>query len=97
MGDPARAPAALQRPANPAAMRVSGEPWTRSFLMKRSYSIQPLLGVLAALVSVGAGIYLLTSESASADTTVFDILMHGIGAYFVARGMWMLYSLRRPG
>jgi len=49
-----------------------------------------LIGAAAALVSIGAGIYLLTSESASADATVFDALMHGIGAYFVARGLWML-------
>jgi hypothetical protein len=53
-----------------------------------------VLGVIAGLVSVGAGIYLLLSESASAETTVFDVLMHGIGAYFIARGLWMLYSLR---
>ena len=50
-------------------------------------------GIAAALVSIGAGIYLLQSESASADTTVFDILMHGIGAYFIARGLWMFSSL----
>lgn len=63
--------------------------------MKRTTSPRAeLLGFLAALVSVAAGIYLLTSESAAQDTTVFDALMHGIGAYFIARGMWMLYSLR---
>jgi hypothetical protein len=28
------------------------------------------------------------------DTTVSDALMHGIGAYFVARGIWMFYELR---
>jgi hypothetical protein len=52
-----------------------------------------LFGVAAALVSVGAGIYLLTSGSASEETTVFDALMHGIGAYFIARGLWMLAKL----
>ena len=48
-----------------------------------------VLAVLAALVSIGAGIYLLGSESAAEEMTVFDILMHGIGAYFIARGLWM--------
>ena len=51
------------------------------------------VGAVAALVSVGAGIYLLTSESASAQTTVFDALMHGIGAYLIARGLWMIAEL----
>ena len=52
-------------------------------------------GPIAALVSIGAGIYLLTSQSASADATVFDVLMHGIGAYFIARGLWMFSELAR--
>lgn len=53
-----------------------------------------VLGLIAGIVSIGAGIYLLLGESAAAETTVFDMLMHGIGAYFVARGLWMIYSLR---
>ena len=52
-----------------------------------------LIGIGAAIVSIGAGVYLLTHESASADSTVFDILMHGIGAYFVARGLWMVVEI----
>jgi hypothetical protein len=36
----------------------------------------------------------LICESASDTPTVFDALMHGIGAYFVARGIWMVASLR---
>jgi|RhiMethySRZTD1v2_1073278.scaffolds.fasta_scaffold1733596_2 multisubunit Na+/H+ antiporter MnhC subunit len=55
--------------------------------------IANLLGIAAAIVSIGAGVYLLQSESASAETTVFDILMHGIGIYFIARGMWMAVEL----
>ena len=39
-----------------------------------------LAGIAAAVVLIGAGIYLLTSQSASDETTVFDALMHGIGA-----------------
>jgi hypothetical protein len=52
-----------------------------------------LAGIAAPIVSILAGLYLLQSQSASADTTVFDALMHGIGAYFVARGLWMAHSL----
>ncbi len=54
-----------------------------------------LFGVVAALVSVGAGIYLLQSQSAAAEATVFDVLMHGIGSYFLARGAWMVRELTR--
>jgi hypothetical protein len=54
-----------------------------------------LAGIAAAVVSIGAGIYLLTTESASADPTVFDALMHGIGAYFIARGLWMITKMAR--
>jgi hypothetical protein len=54
-----------------------------------------VLGVIAVFFSIGAGIFLLTSGSASEETTVFDALMHGIGAYFIARGLWMLQSLAR--
>jgi hypothetical protein len=54
-----------------------------------------LAGIAAAVVSIGAGIYLLTSESASDQTTVFDALMHGIGAYFIARGLWMITRMAR--
>jgi hypothetical protein len=56
-----------------------------------------LLGLLASLISIGAGLYMLTSSSAAADSTVFDVLMHGIGAYCVARGVWMLHELRAAG
>jgi ABC-type thiamin/hydroxymethylpyrimidine transport system permease subunit len=55
---------------------------------------------VAAIVSILAGIYLLQSESAAEQATVFDALMHGIGAYLIARGLWMVASvgrLRRGG
>ena len=52
-----------------------------------------LFGAVAALVSIGAGIYLLMSQSAAVEQTVFDSMMHGIGAYFVARGLWMIREL----
>ena len=56
-----------------------------------------LLGALAALVSIGAGLYLLTSGSSSEELTVFDALFRGVGAYIVARGLWMAYSLASQG
>jgi len=52
-----------------------------------------IVGITAAVVSIGAGLYLLLNESAVAETTVFDILMHGIGAYCVARGLWMIAEI----
>jgi multisubunit Na+/H+ antiporter MnhC subunit len=55
-----------------------------------------LVGIAAAIVAIGAGIYLLSGESASQEMTVFDLLMHGIGAYFVARGLWMIAEVVRP-
>jgi hypothetical protein len=58
----------------------------------RSSSWRWLVGIAAAVVSIGAGIYLLSTESASDTPTVFDALMHGIGAYFIARGVWMIAS-----
>ena len=62
---------------------------------KKPFNWSGLWGVLAIIGSIGAGIYLLGSESASEDATVFDTLMHGIGAYFIARGLWMISSLTR--
>ena len=32
-------------------------------------------------------------KSAADDPTIFDAFMHGIGDYFVARGLWMISSL----
>jgi hypothetical protein len=52
-----------------------------------------LLGLVASLISIGAGLYLLSGNSAGADTTVFDLLMHGIGGYCIARGVWMLHEM----
>lgn len=49
-----------------------------------------LIAIVAAIVSIGAGGYLLLTDSAAEESTVFDALMHGIGAYFIARGLWMI-------
>ena len=53
-------------------------------------NLRPMIGALAALISIGAGLYLLISGSASEELTVFDSLFHGIGAYLIARGLWMV-------
>lgn len=53
-----------------------------------------IFGALAALVSIGSGIYLFSFESAAVETNVFDILTHGIGGYLIARGLWMIASLK---
>jgi hypothetical protein len=58
-------------------------------------NVRALLGVLAALISMGGGLYLLTSGSASEELTVFDSLFRGVGAYLIARGLWMVVSLMR--
>ena len=55
--------------------------------------MQKFLGVLAVLTCLGAGLYLLSGQSAAPESTVFDVLMHGIGAYCVARGLWMANQL----
>jgi len=52
------------------------------------------IGWVASLISIGAGIYLLGSQSAASEATVFDALMHGIGAYLVARGLWMISTMQ---
>ena len=70
-------------------MSAAGTTHTR----RLSYERATWLGVVASLIAIGAGIYLLTSSSASPDTTVFDVLMHGIGGYCIARGVWMLHEM----
>lgn len=52
-----------------------------------------IAGIIGVVASVGAGLYLLSSGSASPEATVFDSIMHGMGAYFIARGAWMLRGL----
>jgi multisubunit Na+/H+ antiporter MnhC subunit len=47
------------------------------------------LSIIAALISIGAGIYMLGHHSAANTPTVFDILLHGIGAYFIGKGLYM--------
>jgi hypothetical protein len=43
---------------------------------------------LAALGAIGAGIYLLSSQT-EANNSYLEVIAHGMGAYFVAKGIWM--------
>jgi len=58
-----------------------------------------LLELVAALVSVGAGVYLLSKGTAPIEVggasgeSWFQVLAHGIGIYFIARGIWMFSQL----
>ena len=56
-----------------------------------------ITGGLAAIAMVGAGIYLMSSESASSETTVFDALFDGMGVYFIARGLWVISQMVHRG
>jgi hypothetical protein len=61
----------------------------------RNVSFSTLVGIVAAIASIVAGIYLLQTQSASEEATIFDAIMHGMGGYFVARGLWMTHQLSR--
>jgi hypothetical protein len=54
-------------------------------------------GIVSALVSVGAGLYLLSANSPSVagvgGSSWFEVLAHGIGIYFIARGIYMAPAL----
>jgi hypothetical protein len=51
-----------------------------------------LLAALSMFGSIGAGLYLLTSSS-EAGNTMLDVLAHGIGVYFIAKGLYLGASL----
>jgi D-alanyl-lipoteichoic acid acyltransferase DltB (MBOAT superfamily) len=46
------------------------------------------IGMLSALISIGAGIYLLTTQAVAEDS-IIESIMHGMGAYFIAKGLYM--------
>jgi hypothetical protein len=51
-------------------------------------TVSKLVNNLAGIVALGAGLYLIGTQSAAANS-IFNPLLHGMGAYFVARGLWM--------
>ena len=54
-------------------------------MIKRTGSVG---GVLAALICVGAGVYMLLTKT-EAQNSVFDVFLHGIGAYFIGKGIFI--------
>jgi hypothetical protein len=49
------------------------------------------VNAIAGLVAVAAGIYLLSRQNASGDTWL-EVIAHGVGVYFIARGLHMIGS-----
>jgi hypothetical protein len=70
-----------------------GKDYTVAMDKPITLNVKVILGVLAALFNIGAGIYLTFSNSAADIPTVFDAMMHGAGCYFIGRGLWMIYEL----
>jgi hypothetical protein len=50
--------------------------------------------MLAAIISIVAGIYMVTSQAQASDS-IFNVFLRGIGAYLVARGIWMAVATAR--
>lgn len=78
------------RPAVPSYMTKPGTPITHVEPSKRGTT--NIVDVLASLGSIGAGIYLLQYQSAGSSetgTSWFEIIGHGIGIYFIAKGIFI--------
>lgn len=54
--------------------------------------VTALLGLIGAIVAMGAGAYLLTLQAAS-DNSLIQSLANGIGGYCFGKGLWMLSQL----
>lgn len=50
--------------------------------------------IVAAAISIIAGLYMATSE-AQASSSIFNVFLRGIGAYLIARGIWMAVAAAR--
>lgn len=50
-----------------------------------------ILDIIATLVAVAAGVYLLTSKTAAPDSYL-QVIAHGIGAYMIAKGLFIARS-----
>lgn len=52
-----------------------------------------IIGLLAGAVCVGAGVYLLSQNSVAdpteGGTSWFEIIAHGIGIYFIGKGIFV--------
>ena len=60
-------------------------------LTTTKYQTTNLIDILAMLGSIGAGGYLLqyTSSGQASGTSWFEIIAHGMGLYFIAKGLFM--------
>lgn len=53
-----------------------------------------LVELVAAIGAIAAGLYLLTSQTEAQDSYL-QVIAHGIGIYFIAKGVFMGASLAR--
>jgi hypothetical protein len=51
-----------------------------------------LIDIAATLLSIGAGLYLL-QYSSPGQSSWFEVIGHGMGVYFIAKGLFMARSL----
>jgi hypothetical protein len=52
--------------------------------------------VVAALLSIASGAYMVAYQEASESVPpAFDVLLNGIGGYFVAQGLFMIATVFR--
>lgn len=47
------------------------------------------VSMIAGLVSIGGGIYLLVQQSANGNTWA-EVIAHGLGVFFIACGLYMI-------
>lgn len=47
-----------------------------------------VLGLLSALGSIAAGVYLLDTQAVQ-ENSLLETMMHGIGIYFLAKGLYL--------
>lgn len=52
-----------------------------------------LASIVSALVAIGAGLYMITLQTQAQGTTILEAIAHGIGAYFIGKGIFMGASL----
>jgi hypothetical protein len=73
------------RPAGRVATRTSAV---------HTPSVTRLAAIVAAALSIVAGIYLLTSQTVARDSYL-EVIAHGIGIYFIGKGIYMGFALYR--
>jgi L-asparagine transporter-like permease len=51
-------------------------------------------GILGGVGAIGAGLYLLSAQSPNlaGGSSWFEVLAHGIGVYFIGKGIWMIHE-----